>query len=306
MAVMTAKQPPRRGSLLRQERLAAYVLLSPNLLGFVIFFLGPLLYSLYLSFCRWDILRTPHWIGLGNYQSLFFDDPLFIKTLINTAYFVVLSVPPRTVLALAMALAVNQGLRGTGFYRSAFYMPSITSIVAIGLVWRWVLNPEFGIVNAGLRALGLANPPEWLLSTRWAMPGIAIMTVWLRAGYFMVIFLAGLQAIPEHLYDAAKVDGANAWQRFWHVTLPLLAPTTFFVMVISIIGTFQVFEASLVMTNGGPADSTMTIVLYLFRMGFQFFKMGYASAIAWVLCAVVFVLTYLQMRLGGFAESSVL
>ena len=286
-----------KNSLFRHERNAAYVLILPNILGFLLFTLGPLVFSLILSFVKWDILRPMQFVGLGNYQKLLFADPRFQSVLRNTALYVVLAVPARTVLALVLAVALNQKMRGTTFYRAAYYLPSVTSLVAVSLVWRWVLNPEYGIINYGLKIIGISNPPMWLLSTEWAMPAIAIMTTWYRAGYFMVIFLAGLQSIPEHLYDAAKVDGANAWARFRHITLPMLSPTTFFVIVMSIIASFQIFTISLVMTDGGPAGATETIMLYLYRSGFEYFRMGYASAIAWTFCIVIFILTFVQTRL---------
>ena len=287
----------KRGSLLRHERNAAYVLILPNVLGFLVFTLGPLLFSLVLSFYEWDMLRPMQLVGPKNYQKLLFRDPRFRQVLRNTVLYVGLAVPLRTVLALTLAVALNQGLRGTTFYRAAFYMPTVTSLVAVSLVWRWIFNPEYGIINYGLTSIGIANPPMWLLSRTWAMPAIAIMTIWYRAGYFMVIFLAGLQGIPEHLYDAAKVDGASAWGRFRHVTLPMLSPTTFFVIVMSVIASFQIFTISLIMTEGGPAGATETIMLYLYRTGFEYFRMGYASAVAWVFCLMIFALTFLQTRL---------
>lgn len=294
-----ARAPGERGILLRHERRAAYVFILANLLGFLVFTLGPLVFSLGLSFFKWDMIRPAEFVGLRNYTDLFVD-PRFLQVLYNTAFYVLLAVPIRTVLALGLATAVNQKIRGTTFYRAAYYLPTVTSLVAVSLVWRWIFNPEYGILNYALKSIGIADPPTWLLSQAWAMPAIIIMTIWHGAGYYMVIFLAGLQGIPETLYEAAKVDGASAWARFQHITLPLLSPATFFVIVMSVIGSFQIFTVSLVMTDGGPAGSTETIVLYLYRSGFQYFRMGYASAMAWVLCLTIFVFTaaqtYLQKR----------
>jgi len=271
---------------------AAFV--GPLVVGLVVFTYGPVVAAAYLSFTKGDYISTPVWVGLSNYNRAFHDD-IFWKALGNTAYYVVGTVPAGIVLSLALALAMNQELRGIVFYRAVFFLPTITSAVAISLMWSWMYNPEFGIVNALLRAVGLKGP-MWLASPDWAMPAIMIMSVWRGLGYNMLLFLAGLQGIPRELYEAAEIDGAGSWRRFLHVTFPLLSPTTFMIAVLSIIGGFQVFEYSYVMTQGGPLYSTLTVVLLIYQRGFETFEMGYASAIAYLLFAIILVLTIFQFR----------
>jgi len=193
---------------------------------------------------------------------------------------------------------LNTRLRGLMWYRAAFFLPVITVTVAVALIWRWMYEPRAGIINTGLRAIGLPGP-AWLGDPHWAMAAIIIMSVWKGFGYNMVLFLAGLQGIPITIYEAAMLDGANAWQRFWKITLPLLSPMVFLAVVLTVISSFQVFDQAYVMTNGGPANATNTIVLYIYQNGFQYFRMGYASAIAWVLFGVIFLFTLAQMRLQG-------
>jgi multiple sugar transport system permease protein len=287
---------PRRGHRLRRtEALWAFAFLAPDFVGFLTFTLVPVVASLALSFVSWNLIRSPRWVGFENYATAF-GDPLFWKVTFNTVYYTVGSVPTGVALSLGLAVILNQKLRGVALLRTLYFLPVVSSTVAVALVWRWLYEPDFGVINYALSWFGV-SPIGWLTTTEWAMPAVILMSIWKGIGYNMVIFLAGLQGIPRHLYEAAAVDGATAWQRFWHITVPLLSPTTFFVTVIAVIGSFQVFSQVYIMTSGGPAESTSTIVYYIYQKGFQEFDMGYASALAWLLFAVIFVFTLVQFRL---------
>ena len=275
------------------EGLAAGLFLLPNLIGFLIFTAIPVGAAFVLAFYDYDLLLGASWAGLENFREMFTVDRVFRAALFNTVYFTAVSVPLSVVLGLATAILVNQALRGVVIFRSIFLLPYVTVTVALSLVWKWLYLPDIGLINSVLGAVGI-DGPAWLTSQTWAMPALILMSVWKGFGYNMVIFLAGLQSIPDHLYDAAKVDGATAWRRFLNVTLPLLSPTTFFVVVISVISSFQVFDQALIMTNGGPGTATTTLVLYIYQKGFQSFDMGYAAAVALVLFAVIFVFTVVQ------------
>ncbi len=286
----------RRGlSLAARESLAAYAFILPSLVGFLVFLAGPVVASLGLSLYDWELLLPPRFIGLANYQALL-HDMRFRQVVMNTAYYVVGVVPLNIVVALGLALWLNRSIRGITLYRSAFFVPVVTSTVAVSLIWMWMYSPQVGLINTGLRWIGV-HGPLWLGDTRWAMPALILLGVWKGFGYNMVVFLAGLQGIPAALYEAAAIDGANPRQRFQYVTLPLLSPTTFLAVVLTMISSFQVFESAYVMTGGGPVNATNTIVLYIYQNGFQYFKMGYASALAWGLFAVIFTLTLFQMKL---------
>jgi multiple sugar transport system permease protein len=276
-----------------REGLAAGLFLLPNLIGFLIFTAIPVGAAFVLAFYDYDLLLGASWAGLENFREMFTTDEVFRAALFNTVYFTAVSVPLSVVLGLATAMLVNQALRGIVIFRSIFLLPYVTVTVALSLVWKWIYLPDIGLINSVLGVFGIAGPP-WLTSGTWAMPALILMSVWKGFGYNMVIFLAGLQSIPDHLYDAAKVDGATAWRRFLNVTLPLLSPTTFFVVVISVISSFQVFDQALIMTNGGPGTATTTLVLYIYQKGFQSFDMGYAAAVALVLFAAIFVFTVIQ------------
>jgi len=287
----------RTGSRMRrQEALYGYAFISPWLIGMLLFTVGPLLASLAISFCKWDLLTTPRAIGTVNYARLA-HDAVFYRSIAVTAYYTAVSVPLGLAASLGLALMLNCGLRGTTIYRTVFYMPHVLSGVAVLLLWRWLLEPNVGLINTLLRTAGVAHPPGWLTQPEWSIPGLIFMGLW-GVGGGMLIFLAGLQNIPETLYEAALIDGAGPISRFRHVTLPLLTPTVFFLLVMGVIGSFQAFNAAFVMTGGGPADSTRFYVLYLFQNAFQNYEMGLASAMAWVLFVVVFVLTLVQFRLS--------
>lgn len=284
----------------RRESIAAFWFLLPNLLGFVIFMAGPLLTSLGISLVEWNLLAAPKWLGVQNYLNLVRDED-FWRSLRATLYYMAGSVPLGIVSSLALALLLNQKIRGISFYRTIYFIPVVSSLIAVALMWRWMYNPTSGILNYMLNSffdffrLPL-TAPDWLQSRTWAMPAIIFMSVWKGLGYNMVLFLAGLQGIPAHLYEAAEIDGATVWRKFWHITLPLLTPTTFFIVIIAIIGSFQVFEQAYIMTQGGPARATVTTVYYIYENGFQWYRMGYASAVAWVLFALILAVTLVQWR----------
>jgi multiple sugar transport system permease protein len=281
----------------RRWDLDGYLFLAPDLLGTLVFAVGPVVAALGLGLFAWDVLTPPRFVGLANYRQLLFDDPVFRQVLLNTTVYVLGTVPLRTLLALLLAMALNQQIRGLSWFRAAFFLPTITSAVAAAVVWRWIYEPNFGLLNSVLYAIGIDHPPTWISSATWAMPSLILLGIWQGLGFHMVIFLAGLQAIPGHLYEAAAIDGATWWARFRYITVPLISPTTFFVLVISVIGSYQVFDQAFILTEGGPGYATTTLVYYIYNYAFQFFKMGYAAAIAWVLFAIVFVLTVVQFRL---------
>jgi multiple sugar transport system permease protein len=285
----------RRRTERQRERTAAAMFLMPSALGFFIFTAFPVLAAIALAFYDYDLLLGKKFTGLQNFSDLAHDD-VFRAALLNTIYFTLATVPLSVALGLAAALLVNHALRGITLFRTIYLLPYVTVTVAVALVWRWIYLPDVGLFNTVLGWFGI-DGPNWLTSKTWALPALIIMSVWKTFGYNMVIFLAGLQAIPEHLYDAAKVDGATSWRRFLHITLPMLSPTTLFVVVIAVIASFQVFDQALVMTNGGPGSSTTTLVLYIYKAGFQSYKMGYASAIALVLFVIVAVFTAIQFTL---------
>ncbi|MFN8488939.1 MAG: sugar ABC transporter permease [Caldilineaceae bacterium] len=297
-------RPPARGWLAsknrRRELMAAFWFLLPNVIGFVLFMVGPLLTSLGISFLEWNLLTPPKWLGVANFVKLVSDED-FWHSLRATLYYILGSVPLGIITALALALALNQKLYGIRFYRTIYFIPVVSSMIAVALMWRWMYNPTSGILNYMLDQLFKwlhlpLTPPDWLQSRTWAMPAIIFMSVWKSLGYNMVLFLAGLQGIPTHLYEAAEIDGATSWHKFRNITLPLLTPTTFFIVIISIIGSFQIFEQAYIMTQGGPARATVTTVYFIYENGFQWHKMGYASAVAWVLFALILVVTLVQWR----------
>lgn len=283
----------------RKNTIDAWLFLLPNFIGFLVFTVFAIGFSLWISMHRWDLFSSPTFIGLGNFVRLLTDDRDFKRALLNTLYFAVGIVPLGTAASLCLALLANRGLKGMTFFRTVMYLPSVSSTIAVGIVWIWLLDPQFGVVNYALRSIGLASPPNWLGSVLWAKPALILMHIWQYAGYYMIIFLAGLQGVPEQLYEAAVLDGASSWQKFWRITLPLLSPTTFFVIVMKMIGVFNIFEQPFIMTGGGPSGSTETIVYYIYSNAFEWFNMGYASAVAWVLFILVFGVTLIQFKYQG-------
>jgi multiple sugar transport system permease protein len=276
--------------------LEPYLYLLPTIIGLLLFTAGAVAASFLVSFTQWDLVSAPRWIWLDNYANLL-DSELFWKVFWNTLYFTILAVPFSVVCSLMLALLVNTRVRGIVFFRTAYFLPVVSSMIAVALVWSWILSPEYCLLNYLLRVSFGIRGPSWLDSTTWALPAMVLVTVWKGLGYSMVIFLAGLQGLPEDLYHAATIDGAGRWKQFRHVTLPMLSPTTFFVLVITLINSFQVFEQTYVLTKGGPANATLTLSYYIYQNAFQFFQMGKASALAYVLFALVFAVTLFQFRI---------
>lgn len=298
-----------------------YLFLLPSLIGFVLFVIVPIIASLVLSFYKWDLLTPAEFVGVDNYIDLATIDPLMGQVLANTFFYMLTIAPIQLAFGFVLALMLNSGLRGMGVYRMIYFMPVVTSIVAAAMVFQFLLNRDSGVLTAymwyGVEKLfeydfvlnneGVAEfvrtyltPPDWLNDPKWAKPGVVMLTLWKNVGFTMVIYLAALQGIPQTLYEAAKVDGASLWQRVRHVTIPLVSPTTFFLLVIQMLGAFQIFEEPFVMTantQGQVPPASMSIVIYIFQNAFKFQRMGKAAAIAWVLFAIVFALTLIQLRL---------
>jgi multiple sugar transport system permease protein len=285
----------RAGPRLRQEARWAAFFLAPDMLGILAFTAFPVVAAIVLSFLDWNLITAASYVGLDNFRELLKDE-VFWQTMGHTVYFTLGTVPTSMALGLALALALNRPLRGVTFLRTAYFIPVIVPLISVAMVWRWLYDRDFGLINY---FLSLVHLPllGWLTTTTWAMPAVIIMSIWKGLGYNLVIYLAGLQSIPRRLYEAAEMDGASAWQRFWRITFPLLTPTTFFVLVVSIINSFQVFGQVYVMTRGGPGTATSTIVYYIYHVGFELFRMGYASALAWALFMVIFALTLVQVRM---------
>lgn len=269
--------------------------LGPSLAGLLVFTLGPMVASLGISFTDWDLLRPPRFVGLRNYRQML-DDAEFRRTLRNTVTFLVGYIPLVTVSGLLLAVLLNSAIPFRQLFRAMYFLPVVTSWVAVALVWKWLLNPTFGPINDALRSVGIAGP-AWLFDPNWAMPAIVLTSVWKDAGFVMVILLAGLQGIPREYYEAAAIDGATRFQGLRHITIPLLAPALTFCLSISLISSFQVFDQVYVMTNGGPAGATQVLVERIVAHAFSYSRMGYASAMSWVLFALIFTVTFLFYRL---------
>ena len=295
-APASAATTPRRGRFgLREEWITGYLAVFPTAAFFLIFVVFPVAYSLWLSTQNWDGMSPDRrFVGLRNYERML-DQPLFWRSMAQTGVFIAGLVPARMALALGLALLLNQKIRGLAVYRTLYFMPVVTSTIAVSIVWIWIFDPTWGVANWLLELLGLPTS-QWLSDPNTALPSLIVMTIWKTVGFEMVIYLAGLQGIPTSLYEAAAIDGAGRWRQFWHITLPLLMPTTFFILVTAIINAAQIFDQVFVMTQGGPLRSTYVIIYYLYEEGFRFFRMGYAAALAWVVFAVVLVLTLLQWR----------
>ncbi|HET6340680.1 MAG TPA: sugar ABC transporter permease [Gemmatimonadota bacterium] len=283
-----------------------WLFVSPALLTIGLFFLLPVVAALLLSFTDFDIyalrtLENARIVGLDNYIALL-RDPLFWTALRNTLYFVLVGGPLSVAVSLGAALLVSARLvRFKGFFRTVYFAPVVTTLVAVAVVWRYIYHPRYGLLNYALGFLGI-GPIDWLGDPAWAMPSIILLAVWKNFGYNMVIFIAGLQAIPDYLYEAAELDGAGPWQRFRHVTLPALAPTFLFVALLTMIGYFQLFAEPYVMTQGGPLHATYSVVLFMYEQGFRWWNMGFAAAIAFVLFLIILAATLLQLRLQPRGE----
>ena len=283
----------------RREITVGYLCLSPWLIGFIVLTAGPIIASLIISFLDYDMVHPAVFVGLQNYKKMFFEDPLFWKSIKATGYYTLLVVPLNLVGALIIAILMNQNLRFMNLFRTIYYLPSVLSGVAVALLWSWVFNKDFGVLNYLLDKLFGIYGPNWLGDENWVIPALAIMSLW-GVGGGMVIFLAGLQGIPTQLYEAARIDGATSWQEFWRITIPLLTPTIFYHLITSIIGTWQVFTQAYVMTQGGPNYASLFYVLYVYFNAFVWFKMGYACALAWILFIVILFCTILVFRSSSY------
>ncbi|MCY3801457.1 MAG: sugar ABC transporter permease [Chloroflexi bacterium] len=279
-------------SIRHREAVAAYLFVMPWILGLLIFAAYPVGASLVLSFTQWDLLTEIKYVGADNYVKMFTDDRYFPITMGNTAYYTFIGVPLHTLVALLLAVPLTSKLRGIRFFRTAWYVPSVTPAVAAAVLWILIYHPEFGMANVVLELVGIP-PQRWIFDQTLAKPSFILMSLWSVGGQ-MVIFIAALQGVPQQLYEAASIDGAGRWGRFMNVTLPLISPATFFNLVIGVIASFQIFTAAYIMTRGGPANQTLFFVLQLYRNAFQYLKFGYASAMAWVLFVIILFFTGLQ------------
>lgn len=275
----------------------AYAFIAPPFVGFAAFALGPMLASFVLGFTRYDILSSPELVGLDNYRELFTSDYFVGRTLVNTAFYM-LGIPLGMAVALAIAMLLDRIVHLRGFFRTVYFVPSVCSVVALALLWKLIYRGDYGLLNTLLVRLGIDDPPSWLADPRLVKPSLVFMGIWTNLGYTTVVFLAALQSVPRQHLEAAELDGANAWQRFRHVVFPAISPTTFFVSVTGTIGALQNFDQVYVMTRGGPAYSSATYMLYVYVTGFQYFQMGYASAMAWLLALVVLAVTWVQFKLA--------
>ena len=285
---------------MREEAAYGWLFVIPHIAGLFIFTIGAILASGYLSLTEWDLFGAPRWVGLDNYRRLA-EDEIFWKALWNTVYYTGLRVPFSLLFSLIVALLMNLKIRGILWWRVVYFVPAISSSVAIALVWRWIYSKDFGILNAFLAWFGVA-PLSWLTSETLAMPAVIVMSVWWSVGTNMVIYLAALQGVPGQLYEAAELDGAGAWGKFRHVTFPMITPTTFFLLVLGTIGSLQIFDIFYVMTQGGPNFATTSLVMYIFQNAFEYLEMGYASAVAWVLFFIILALSLVQLRFSGWVH----
>ncbi|MCF0091350.1 carbohydrate ABC transporter permease [Micromonospora sp. MH99] len=288
---------PRRRRLVSRNTVAGWSFILPNFVGFAVFTLLPVVVLFYVAFTNWNVFGVAEWTGTANFRRMW-DDSSFWTALRNTVYYTVFHIPLTLAAALGLALLLNRKLRGVRFFRTVAFFPYITSIVAIAIVWNQLFSPEYGPINALLGAVGVDDAPGWTTSSTWSMPSVIIVGTWRYMGYYMLLFLAGLQTIPAQLYEAAETDGASAWQRFVHVTVPGLRHTTFFVTVLLTIESFKVFDLILVMTGGGPGQSTLVLSQYIYQKGFEENQFGYASAVSIVLFAICFGITVIQFMVN--------
>jgi multiple sugar transport system permease protein len=283
--------------LQREETITGYLFILPNFLGFLAFTLFPILFAFYLTFTDWDLSASRKFIGFVNYDRLVADD-LFWKTLGNSMYYTFVAVPTGVFVAFCLALLMNRKMRGAIVFRTIYFLPQITLVVATALIWNWIYHPDLGLLNFLLRRIGLRGA-NWLHSTTWAMPAVIVTSNWMGIAPAILTFLAGLQGIPQSLYEAAEIDGASSLGKLFYVTIPLLSPTIFFVVVTSLIGALQSFSQFYIMTGGGPAYATAPLTLYIFQNGFEWFNMGYGATLAAVLFAVIFIITLIQWKVAN-------
>ncbi|HLG50638.1 MAG TPA: sugar ABC transporter permease [Chloroflexota bacterium] len=302
MATSTTSTTPlparRRSHLARQEAIAFYLFVAPWIIGFLVFTAGPVVASAYLSLTQYDIANPPVFIGLGNYVALA-RDPLFWKSLSVTTSYAILALPLGLVASIALALLLNLRLPGLSIWRTIYYLPSVTSGVAVALLWQWIFQPTFGLLNVVLYQVFHVVGPQWLYDSNWVIPAFVIMSLW-SVGGSMLIYLGGLQNIPTQLYEAAEIDGAGAWARLWHITLPMLTPVILFNLILGIIGVFSYFTNAYVMTQGGPNYASYFYLLALYQNAFEFLKMGVASAQAWIFFVIVLVLTIITLKSANY------
>ena len=287
--MMNAKFTYRSG-----ESLLGWAMASPWILGFLIFTAGPMIASLVLAGTSWDLISPPEWVGWANFRKMFWEDELPLHALKITVFYSLMALPLHLLFGVSLAMLLNTGIRGLAVLRTIYYLPAILAGVAVALLWRWIFSPEFGLLNMALSWIGIQGP-AWLSDRTWVLPSFVVMSLW-SVGGSMVIYLAGLQGIPTDLYEAAEIDGADWLRRIIRVTLPLLSPVIFFQLVMGIIGAMQIFTQAFIMTDGGPANASLFYMLYLYRQAFQFFNMGYASALAWILFLCILFLTLFIFR----------
>ncbi len=281
----------------KHEELLAFLFIAPAVLGVLIFQLYPTLFSFYISFTDWNLLQPPHWVGISNYVELFTIDPFFVNTMQNTATYAFWTVLGGLVLGIFFAVLLNQDIRGKYVYRAIYFVPVVAPTVAIALLWAFLYEPNIGVINSLLRLIGVQGP-DWLGNTHWAMRSIIFEAIWAGLGFTILIYLAGLQGIPQEYYEAAQIDGANAFQKFRYITAPLISPTTFFLLVTGVIGGFQVFDIPFIMTGGGPANATQMVVMYLYNNAFVTQQMGLAAAVAFMVFVVIIILTVINFRIS--------
>jgi len=281
-----------------RREITGWLFSSPWILGFLFFTAIPMGYAMWLPFQKWEIITPAQYVGLANFRE-FAQDPLVWKSFKVTAVWTLATIPLHMVLGLSVALLMNQKLPGINTFRTIYYIPAVVPAVATGILWMWVLDPNFGVVNWLIQEITGLPGPLWLADEHWALPAMMLMSLW-GVGGGMVMYLAGLQGIPTTLYEAATIDGAGRWHKFWNVTIPMLSPMIFFNLIMSIIGSFQVFDIAFVTTGGGPNNATLFYMLYLYRNAFEWYKMGYASLLAWALFIVILGFTFLQFRLGKY------
>lgn len=292
MASTSAVRRRSRSGVVRRS-LRGWLFISPWIVGFLVFTLYPFISSLYYSFTNYNILKKPAWVGWQNYATMI-HNPMFWTSLYNTLYYAVIFVPLSTAMAIGIAMLLNMRVKAVGIYRAVFYLPSVVPVVASSVLWLWLFNPSYGLINAALGGLGLRGP-GWIFAVGWSKPGLILMGLW-GLGVPIVIYLASLQGVPADLYEAADIEGSNWWTKTWRITLPMISPAILFNVILGIIGAFQYFTQAYVMTSGGPDNSTLFYALYIYQEGFQFLHMGYASALAWVLFLIVLVVTLIVFR----------
>ena len=304
----SARIPKVRAKLTRREILTFYAFISPWIIGFVVFTFLPMMASLGLSFTDWDSFQTPNFVGFANYIRLFTQDPLFWKSLLNTLYFAIVSVPITLLIALFLANLLSKPLRGARFFRTVIYLPALVPLVAAAMIFQWLLAPDSGPINSFLHLFGLQSP-AWLIDANWVIPAIILLTVW-QVGAGTILLIAALQGVPPELYEAARIDGASLRQQFWRISVPMVTPILFFNLITGVIAGFQVFSQVYVLTNGtsGPDNASLMMVPYVYDNAFRYFHMGYASALAWILFIIIVVLSAIILKTSRrwvFYESDV-